>query len=207
MSTHFLFCTADMPASMLNDFMDQFRCFHSPDCPTFFCVVRTPDQTDFDEWGTELPISDFSTGFKNATDAELRRFARQKISELRDVGKRGPLDSDWIAIMDERSRRDGTVVMQFNKELSMWTQDLEDAEEPFEIPGDTDVSGDDIWWKWRVPFAGAVQVFNSVDNGDPVMIRLYSRPEYVGPDGVLNVDIPRKIIRGDIKDPINQEKS
>ncbi|OOF90922.1 hypothetical protein ASPCADRAFT_518814 [Aspergillus carbonarius ITEM 5010] len=204
MSVFFLFCTADMPASMLNDFMDQFRHYHSDDCPNFFCVVRTPDQTDFDPWGTEIPMSDFSTGFQNATDAELRLFARNKISQLRDKGRRGQLDDNWIAIMDERSRWDGTVIMQFNKKLSMWTQVLEDAEEPFEIPGDTDISGDDIWWKWRVPFAGAPQLFNSVDCGDPVMIRLYSRPEYKGADGVVDVDIPRKIIRGEIKDPINQ---
>ncbi|OJJ70092.1 hypothetical protein ASPBRDRAFT_181708 [Aspergillus brasiliensis CBS 101740] len=194
MSTFFLFCTADVPASILNNFMDQFRKAYSEDITNIMCVVRSPEQTYFEDWGTELPITDFSTGFKGATNTELRAFTQTKIAELGARGEAGSLEPNWIAVMDERSLRDGTVVMHFGKELSTWVQDLEDAEEPFEISGNADIEGDDIWWTWRVPFAGAQQVYNSVDCGDPPMIQLYPRPEFLGPDEVANVDIIRKMI-------------
>ncbi|RAK89105.1 hypothetical protein BO79DRAFT_287197 [Aspergillus costaricaensis CBS 115574] len=197
MSTFFLFCTADIPASILNDFMDQFRKVYDDNMPNLMCVVRSPDQSYYPDWGTELPISDFLTGFKDATNSELRAFTQAKIAELGARGEAGSLEPDWIAVMDERSLRDRTVVMQFNMEMSMWAQDLEDADEPFEIPGNADIEGDDIWWKWRVLFSGAQQIFNSIDCGDPPMIQLYSRPEYLGSDGVVKVDVIRKTIRGD----------
>ncbi|PYH30066.1 uncharacterized protein BO87DRAFT_446475 [Aspergillus neoniger CBS 115656] len=119
-------------------------------CPTS-CASFARHQSYYPDWGTELPISDFSTGFKGATDIELRSFTLAKIAELEARGEAGSLEPDWIAIMDEISLRGRTVVMQYNKELSMWAQDLEDAEEPFKIPGDADIEGDGIWWKWRVP--------------------------------------------------------
>ncbi|PYH31568.1 uncharacterized protein BO87DRAFT_378901 [Aspergillus neoniger CBS 115656] len=187
--------------------MDQFARYHSPDCPNLFCVVHTPGQASFESYGTELPISDFSTGFKDETDTELRLWARNKISELREHGNEGMLQSYCIAVMDEQSRQDSTIVLHYNEELSLWAQSLKDAELPFNIPGDANVSEDEIWWKWRLPISGAHHLFNSVDDGDFVMIELLSRPEYVGLKGVVNIDIPVKFIRGEIPDSITQEMS
>ncbi|PWY71250.1 hypothetical protein BO83DRAFT_389561 [Aspergillus eucalypticola CBS 122712] len=192
---------------ILNSFRDQFARYHSPDCPNFFCVVRTPGQAIFESYGTELPISDFSTGFKDATDTELRLWARNKISELREHGNEGMLQSYWIAVMDEQSEQDSTIVLHYNEELSLWAQCLEDAELPFNIPGDADVSEDEIWWRWRLPISGAHHLFNGVEDGDFVMIELFSRPEYVGPNRVVNIDIPVEIIRGEIPDSITQKMS
>ncbi|PWY65662.1 hypothetical protein BO94DRAFT_540783 [Aspergillus sclerotioniger CBS 115572] len=180
--------------------------YEALDCPDLFCLVRTPDQAEYDGWGTPLPVSDFSTGFKDATDAELRLFTQTKIKELGENKNAGRLEPDWIAVLDERSPRDATVVLHYNEALSLWAQSLEDAEVPFHIPGDADVSEGKIWWKWRLPISGAHHLFNSVDGGDFVILGLYSRPEYKGADGVVNVEIPYKIICGEIKDPINQEK-
>lgn len=168
--------------------------------PNIFCLVRTPDQEHFDEWGTEPPVQDFTTGFKNATDSELRRYTKNRVTELKCAGDEGGLCHEWVAKLDERSCHDSTVVLQYCMDRLDWATMLEDAEVEFHIPGQTDVSDEEIWWKWRVSFGDAFQLFNSVDDGELHMIELYTRPEYLDSEGVLHVDIPRKIIKGEISD-------
>ena len=48
---------------------------------------------------------------------------------------------------------------------------------------------------------------DSVDDGDFLMIGFFSSAEYMGPDDVVDVDIPVKVIRGEIADRITQEKT
>lgn len=167
-----------------------------------FSLVRTLDQDHFDNWGTEPPVQPFTTGFKDATDTELRLYTHHKVKDLRRTGNRSGLTQYWIAKLDERSSHDSTVIMQYCMEREIWAQMLEDTEQEFCIPGQTDVTDDEIWWKWRVQFKDSFQLFNSVDEGDLDMMTLYTRPEYLDSDGVFHVDIPRKIIRGEITDPV-----
>ncbi|GLA04852.1 hypothetical protein AnigIFM60653_004916 [Aspergillus niger] len=205
MTSIFLFCTSNVPANMINQFMTEFA--DASEDPNIFCLVRTPDQEQFDEWGTEPPVQDFTTGFENASDTALRLYTQNRIDELKDAGKAGGLTPGWLAKLDERSRHDSTVVLQYRKIKANWAQALEDAEEQFQIPGQADVDDQNIWWKWRVPFADAFQLFNSVDEGVPDMIRLFTRPEFMDSEGVLHVDVPRQIIKGEIPDPITESAS
>ncbi|GKZ96486.1 hypothetical protein AnigIFM63604_010273 [Aspergillus niger] len=205
MTSIFLFCTSNVPANTINQFMTEFA--DASEDPNIFCLVRTPDQDQFDEWGTEPPVQDFTTGFENASDSALRLYTQNRIDELKDAGKAGGLTPGWLAKLDERSRRDSTVVLQYRKIKANWAQALEDAEEQFQIPGQADVDDQNIWWKWRVPFADAFQLFNSVDGGVPDMIRLFTRPEFMDSEGVLQVDVPRQIIKGEIPDPITESAS
>ncbi|RAL02366.1 uncharacterized protein BO80DRAFT_423786 [Aspergillus ibericus CBS 121593] len=205
MTSIFLFCTSDVPASTINQFMTAFS--HASEDPNIFCLVRTPDQEEFDEWGTEPPVHDFTTGFRDATDTDLRLYTQNRIDELKHTDKAGGLSPVWVAKLDERSPQDSTVVLQYRKNRSSWTQALEDAEEEFGIPDQADVDDQHIWWKWRVSFADSFQLFNSMDDGQPDIIRLYTRPEFLDPEGVLHVDVPRKIIKGEIPDPITESVS
>ncbi|SPB44267.1 hypothetical protein CAN33_0049965 [Aspergillus niger] len=205
MMSIFLFCTSNVPANTINQFMTEFA--DASEDPNIFCLVRTPDQDQFDEWGTEPPVQDFTTGFENASDSALRLYTQNRIDELKDAGKAGGLTPGWLAKLDERSRNDSTVVLQYRKIKANWAQALEDAEEQFQIPGQADVDDQNIWWKWRVPFADAFQLFNSVDGGVPDMIRLFTRPEFMDSEGVLHVDVPRQIIKGEIPDPVTESAS
>ncbi|PWY88907.1 hypothetical protein BO94DRAFT_534778 [Aspergillus sclerotioniger CBS 115572] len=207
MTAIFLFCTANVPASTVNRFMTEFS--ETSEGPNFFSLVRHPDQSSFDEWGTELPVGDFTTGFREATDAQLRLYANNKIAALRQTGAEGGLEPEWIAKLDERSQYDSTVVLQYCMPKSTWIQSLEDAELEFHVPGQADIAeaSDEIWWTWRVGFADAFWLFNGVDDGDVDMILLYTRPEFLDPDGVLHVDVPRGIIQGDIPDAITESRS
>lgn len=123
-----------------------------------FSLVRTPDQDHFDNWGTEPPVQPFTTDFKDATDTELRLYTHHKVKDLRRTGNGGGLAQYWIAKFDERSSHDSTVIMQYCMERKIWAQMLEDAEQEFCIPGQTDITEDEIWWKWRVSFKDSSQL-------------------------------------------------
>ena len=117
---------------------------HASEDPHIFCLVQTPDQEQFDTWGTEPPVQDFTTGFKNATDTELRLYTKHRVTELKCEGKQGGLCWEWIARLDEQSIHDSTVVLQYCMNRENWEQMLEDAEVEFHIPSQTDVSDEQI---------------------------------------------------------------
>lgn len=100
--------------------------------------------------------------------------------------------------MDEQSMHDSTVVLHYGMKREHWEQMLEDAEVELHLPGQTDVSEEQIWWKLRVPFGDAFWLFKGVDDGELDMIALYTRAEYVDLEGVFHVDIPRRIVTGGI---------
>ena len=170
--------------------------------PNFVCLVCHPDQSSFDEWGTEPPVEDFITGFRDARHAQLRLYTNKQIAALRQTGEDIGLEPEWIVKLDERSQQDSTVVLQYCIRKSTWIQSLADAEQEFQVPGRADISAarDEIWWGWRVGFADAFWLFNGVDGGDVDMILLFTRPEFLDAEKVLHVDVPRGIPWGDIQD-------
>lgn len=154
------------------------------EAPNMFSLIRTPEQEKVDGWGTQPPVEDFTTGFKDASDTDLRLYTRNRIEELKNTGDESQLSPGWVAILDERSARDSTVILQLCEEKSLWATELEDAEVEYHVPGEADVYQDEIWWKWRVRFTDAVQLFVSLNDGDFRAMQWYTRPERHGPDGV-----------------------
>lgn len=157
----------------------------------FFSLVRTPDQETLDEWNTEPPVQDYDTGFEGKPDHELRNLA-QPLIDRATRGKSTSLTTGWIAVLDEKSETQAAVVMHYSYPQEDW-------EEP--IIGPAEISDGVIWWKWRVPFKAAWTIYNDVDSIGFDAIELYSRPEYQDSDGVLQTEMPEKIIKGEIEDP------
>ncbi|OJJ39641.1 hypothetical protein ASPWEDRAFT_181017 [Aspergillus wentii DTO 134E9] len=197
MTSVFLFCTADIPAKTINNFLTTITTAF--DNLPIFTLICTPDQEHIDEWGTTPPIAPFTTGFKSTSDRDLRSYTRTRIEELKKTNSEGQLSPNWIAILDERSIHDSTVILQHCLAKSSWAIALQDAEVEYHVPGEADVDETEIWWKWRVKFTDAFQLFMSVDggHGDCRVMSWYTRPEgYV--DGVYDVNIARRIINGEI---------
>ncbi|OGM41684.1 hypothetical protein ABOM_009984 [Aspergillus bombycis] len=190
MSAILLFCTSNVRASVINRLMNE--CAIPEDASNIFSLVRTPNQETLDEWHTEAPVQEFDTGFEEKRDAELRRFFQERLDQHTDTQTTSISDS-WLAVLDDKSPSQSTVVMHYTYDKSSWG--------PSPIPGPAEVSGDTIWWKWRVPFKSAWTFWNAVGSIGADAIEIYSRPEYISSDGVLQTEIPEKIINGEIEDP------
>ncbi|ODM14507.1 hypothetical protein SI65_10129 [Aspergillus cristatus] len=89
-----------------------------------------------------------------------------RIEELKRTGDEGQLSPGWMAILDERSSRNTTVILQLGEEKSLRATELEDAEVEYHAPAKRMFLEDDIWWKWRVKFTDAFQLLVSLDDGD-----------------------------------------
>ena len=167
-----------------------------------FSLVRDPDQSTLDNPNSNPPIEDFQTGFKEYSDTDLRQYAKQRTTDLRRQ-RNHSLVAEWIAVLDQRSVEEGNVVMHHFMEKSAWEDMLQDAEQEVCIPGQAEVNEaeDSIWWKWRVPFVSAFQLWNSVESLEWAGLELYSRPEYLGEDGVVQTHILDQIVGGDLVDP------
>lgn len=152
-----------------------------------FSLVRDPDQSTLDNPNSNPPIEDFQTGFKGYSDTDLRQYAKQRTTDLRRQ-RNHSLVAEWIAVLDQRSVEEGNVVMHHFMEKSAWEDMLQDAE--------VNEAEDSIWWKWRVPFVSAFQLWNSVESLEWAGLELYSRPEYLGEDGVVQTHIPDQIVGG-----------
>ena len=168
------------------------ECAIPEDAFNIFSLVRTPNQETLDEWQTQTPVQEFDTGFEGKSDAELRRFFQECLDKHTDTQTTSISDS-WLAVLDDKSPSQGTVVMHYTYDKSSWG--------PNPIPGPAEVSDDTIWWKWRVPFQSAWTFWNAVGSIGADAIEIYSRPEYTSSDGVLQTEIPEKIINGEIEDP------
>ncbi|OAA71582.1 hypothetical protein ISF_02133 [Cordyceps fumosorosea ARSEF 2679] len=161
----------------------------------FFSLVRTRDQDALDEWNTQPPVQDYDTGFKGASDHELRNLV-QPLIDRATQGKSTSITTGWIAALDDKSEAQAAVVMHYCYPQEDW------GDEP--IVGRGKVSDGVIWWKWRVPFKAAWTVCNDIDSIGIDAIELYSRLEYQDADGVLQTEMPEKIIQGEIEDPNGQ---
>lgn len=158
----------------------------------FFSLVRTPDQPDIDDWATEPPVNDFTTGFLGKTDSELRRFPAERIPQV-EHGQ--TVDQRWVAVLDERSMSTQTLVLHNSYAVNLWNK--VHPEKP--IPAGREVFEDGrIWWKWRVPFKHAWTFYNSLES-DPTdtTLNLYARPE-LHKDEVVDMDTVQKIMDGNM---------
>ena len=52
-----------------------------------------------------------------------------------------------------------------------------------------------------MPFRYAWAIWNSISSCDLEVLELYSRPEYLGSDGVVDAETCDKIVNGIAKDP------
>ncbi|KOC15879.1 hypothetical protein AFLA70_362g001420 [Aspergillus flavus AF70] len=190
MSAVLLFCTSKVRAGVINRLMNE--CAIPDNTFNFFSLVRTPDQEALDEWNTQTPVQDFDTGFEGKSDAELRRFFQDRLDKHTDTQTTSISDS-WLAVLDDKSPSENAVVLHYTYDKSSWG--------PGPIPGPAEVMDDVIWWKWRVPFKSAWTFWNAIGSAGADAIEIYSRPEYTSSDGVLQTEIPEKIINGEIEDP------
>ncbi|BCR92236.1 uncharacterized protein ACHE_80136A [Aspergillus chevalieri] len=150
MSTILLFCTAQMPARVINCLMTDYAL--PEQAANIFSLVRDPSQEILDEWQSDPPIPDFTIGFKGASDAEIRCYARNLLEDLTSHHA-SSLSTRWIAVLDDKSPTEDTVVIHHNMRKSSWVELLEEREEEVFIPGQAEVNeaDDSIWWKWRIP--------------------------------------------------------
>ena len=150
-----------------------------------------------DNWGREGPIEDFETGFLGQTDDELRQYYRRFLAERGDMGTIG---ENWMAVLDEKSAAQSTVVLHYGIKKSDWDELHENCpDEP--IPGTGRVCDDGyIWWKWRIPFKNAYSFFTGLDSTGEETLGLYCRPEYISAEGVLDVDTVDKVMDGVLPD-------
>lgn len=150
-----------------------------------------------DKWGTEGPIENFETGFLGQTDDELRHYYRRFLAER---GTMGTIGENWMAVLDENSAAQSTVVLHYGMAKSDWDELNENCpDEP--IPGTGRVCDDGyIWWKWRIPFRNAYSFFTGLDSTGEETLDLYCRPEYISADGVLDVESVDKVMDGVLPD-------
>ena len=207
MSRILTFCTANIPASVryLSLYMDysltiaqvisklQQESIIPEYAFNLFTFIHTPDQQDVQVRGTP-PAQDINTGFENKSDAEIRRHFHAFLAEN---GTKGWITTRWFAILDDKSAAQSTIVLHHGMKKSIWDEIHEEVPDTH-IPGQHQVCEDDgcIWWKWRVPFRFAWSVWNSISSCDLEVLELYSRPEYLGSDGVVQAEICDQIVNG-----------
>ncbi|KAF7591681.1 hypothetical protein BBP40_001189 [Aspergillus hancockii] len=116
---------------------------------------------------TEPPVQNFDTGFEGQSDAELCKFFQARLD-----------------------RHTNTQTTSISDSWSSWGSNS--------IPGPVEVSDEhhEIWWKWRVPFQSAWTFWNAIGSIETDAMEIYSRPEYRSADGILQTEIPEKIIDG-----------
>lgn len=158
----------------------------------FFSLVRIPDQPDVDDWATDPPVNNFTTGFLGKTDTELRRFPTERIPQM-EHGQ--TVDKNWVAVLDERSMSTETVVLHNSYARNLWDKVHPGAH----VPAGGEVFGDGrIWWKWRVPFKHLWTFYNSFESDPTAMtLNLYTGPE-LHKDEVVDMDTVQKIMDGEM---------
>ncbi|KAM3506554.1 hypothetical protein MY10362_002309 [Beauveria mimosiformis] len=189
MSAILLFCTAKVPAQVINRLMEE--CAIPDDADNIFSLVRNPDQQRLDEWNTEPPVQDFDTGFVNASDAELRSLI-EPLTQRSTAGATTSLCSDWIAVLDDKSEAQSAVVLHYSYPEDLWSGP---------IPALAELIQGEIWFKWRVPFKAVWTLFNAATSCGEPGIELFSRDEYQDSEGVLQAETPTKIINGEMDVP------
>lgn len=167
-----------------------------------FSLVRDPPQKTLDEWQSDPPILYFTTGFEGASDDEIRCYTRNRLEDLTNCHSIS-LSTRWVAVLDEWSPTQDTVVMHYNMQKSSWVELLEERGEEMFIPGQVEVNEaeDSIWWKWRIPFKSAFNIWNNIQSLGWEALELYSRDEYLGEDGIIQAHIPDQIVDGKLPDP------
>ncbi|PWY67645.1 hypothetical protein BO94DRAFT_540435 [Aspergillus sclerotioniger CBS 115572] len=199
MSDIMFFFTANMPGSVFSQLFDESQT--AENAVPFLTLIRTPDQQEVDEWGTEPPIDDFETGFLGKTDDELRCFFRQFLAE-RPPSSQGNIGGHWMAVLDELSAAQSTIVLHYGMKKPDWDE-IYQYEPEKTIPGTGKVCEDGyIWWKWRVPFKHSYHFYMTIEHCDIEVMEMFCRPEYVDSDGVVDCDTCYKILYREIRDPL-----
>ena len=120
--------------------------------------------------------------------SDLHKYAERRVYHQRKT--RGTvLGSGSIAILDQRSITDSTVVFHQFHRKDLW----EECDELFARPAEVTDNGD-FWYKWRVPFNKAWPLYTSVSNLSIAedTVAMFSKPQYQSPDGVIDVEAALK---------------
>lgn len=162
-----------------------------------FTFIHTPDQEEVQVKGIP-PAEDIVTGFQGQSDAEIRQYFHQFLAEKGTMGK---ITRIWFAVLDDQSVAQSTIILYHSMKKSLWDEIYAEVPET-PIPGQHEICDDgNIWWKWRVPFRYAWAIWNSISSCDFEVLELYSRPEYLGSDGVVDAETCDKIVNGELNDP------
>ncbi|KAK2882511.1 hypothetical protein FQN49_000277 [Arthroderma sp. PD_2] len=186
------FCTANLPADVINKLLEDTQLAEM--AYPVLSIIRTPDQKEFDE-GTLWPIEEFTTGFLGMSEDDIIRFHRQL--EQTGVYKGTDMVTEWVAILDEESARQSTVVLYHCQEREHWIDEGKDQR----IGYFTEYEDGYFFWKWRMPASHIYSAFAFIDHTLEEALSYYCRPELIGPDGVFDVATYDKVIRGEIQLP------
>lgn len=136
------------------------------------------------------PAEDLVTGFKDQSEAQIRQYFHRFLAQKGTMGK---ITRVWFAVLDSQSVSQSTIVLHYRMAKSFWDEIHDEVPETpqYKICGDGN-----IWWKWRVPFRYAWTVWNSISSCDLEVLELYSRPDYLGLDGVVDAETCDQIVNG-----------
>ncbi|KAH8662828.1 hypothetical protein BGZ60DRAFT_412075 [Tricladium varicosporioides] len=186
MPTGLIFCTAQVPAEVLEDFLTQStRPKTSSKDP--WILVRSPEEGII---GPELtkPVTAFESRFENASAETLQVFVKENISldEQNPNSARIKFDiwpDDFIEL-DERSTKDGTCIFHHYHEESEEDEESEDRDEN-EDEGGAPVGE---WMTWRVKFLAAWNIWSGFWHRSDLMleeVQKNTRNYYVDENGIL----------------------
>lgn len=117
------------------------------------------------------------------SDSDLRKYAEMRLDSHRETCGT-VLEGGSIAVLDERSITDSTVIFHQFHYKELWEEGERWVVRPAEV-----TDNDDFWFKWRIPFNKAWTFYIGVSNirvADD-MIPMFSDPQYLSPDGVVDV--------------------
>ena len=107
-----------------------------------------------------------------------------------------------MAVLDELSAAQSTLVLHYGMKKTSWDE-MHQYEPETTIPGTGTVCEDGyIWWKWRVPFKYTYSFYMTIEHCDVEVMKMFCRPEHVGPDGVVDYETGHKILCREIRDPL-----
>ncbi|KAL8949367.1 MAG: hypothetical protein Q9222_004517 [Ikaeria aurantiellina] len=150
-----LFCTSQVPAQIIDDFLKTAN-EDSFDTNNIFTLVRSRDQTELPR-PTPYPIEggDFTTGFAGASIPELGAFCRSKFPE--ETCPPPKISPDAFVIMDERTVRDGTVVLVKWDFHAYWIDPNNPSDE------DDNLVHTEDWLSFRTPAPQAADTMSAVE--------------------------------------------
>ncbi|KAI9699260.1 MAG: hypothetical protein M1836_002870 [Candelina mexicana] len=143
-----LFCTAQVQPEVIEDLLKQSS---STEAGNIWSLIRTPNQSGFHK-PTQSPVSEFESGFIDATFDELGDF---RLEHFQATAPRPRIQPNNFAILDARSLTTSQPTVLIVKwELWVEHKDLED---------DIDLLEKEGWQSVRVRFKGAADFIVRVD--------------------------------------------
>ena len=159
----------------------------------FFLVESHVCPSDREGFKRELKDDEtFETDFIGASEQDCQKWALEKQFQVRFIVQ------DIIAIVDARSARDDTLLIQY------YARELDPPEPALEF-GEFGVlpREHNTWYDFRIDYTGAGEVYVDLTNGpiDSVYPTFFGRKEELTDErGVFNVAKATRLVRGEDPD-------